>query len=232
MDYRDRPPPRGPPPRRYEELGGRTRFRLVVKNCPPALRWQELKEFMRRKAGGEITYANVYRAAGQPPTGVVEYSNREDMVAALRAVDSAVLDGQTLHVFEDADGAYRNGLPEQPRGNPQPSDQSRALSPRTHSPARNPSSAPVPTGSSQPPAPASSSSSSSSGNRSVYVGNLPPFEIDLAWIFNHYGPVRNVDLKQGYAFVVCLAKKFHCQCTTPSYRNLRMPRMRLMLLSQ
>ncbi|KAL4002872.1 Serine/arginine-rich splicing factor 1 [Acanthocheilonema viteae] len=69
-----RSPRRGPPPRR-------SGYRVIVSGLPDTGSWQDLKDHMRD--AGEICYADVFRDG----TGVVEYTNYEDMKYALRKLD-------------------------------------------------------------------------------------------------------------------------------------------------
>ncbi|MCP9259268.1 hypothetical protein DINM_002226 [Dirofilaria immitis] len=69
-----RSPRRGPPPRRIGH-------RVIISGLPDTGSWQDLKDHMRD--AGEICYADVFRDG----TGVVEYTNYEDMKYALRKLD-------------------------------------------------------------------------------------------------------------------------------------------------
>lgn len=64
----------------------RTPFRITVSGLPDRTSWQDLKDFMR--CGGDIVYADVDRRGG----GVVEYSNREDMLHAAKHNDGIEFD--------------------------------------------------------------------------------------------------------------------------------------------
>lgn len=72
-DREDRKPKRSP-------------YSVTVTGLPERASWQDLKDFMR--CGGDIVYADVDRRGG----GVVEYSNREDMLYAAKKNDGAEFD--------------------------------------------------------------------------------------------------------------------------------------------
>ncbi|KAJ7365795.1 hypothetical protein OS493_002514 [Desmophyllum pertusum] len=61
----------------------RTNHRIRVENLPARAKWSELKEFM--SVAGEVTFADTHRR--KPGEGVVEFSNKEDMVNALETLD-------------------------------------------------------------------------------------------------------------------------------------------------
>jgi arginine/serine-rich splicing factor 1/9 len=64
----------------------RSPYRVTVSGLPDGASWQDLKDFMR--CGGDIVYADVDKRGG----GVVEYSNREDMVHAVKKNDGSEFD--------------------------------------------------------------------------------------------------------------------------------------------
>ena len=64
----------------------RTPYRVDISGLPDRTSWQDLKDFMR--CGGDIVYADVDRRGG----GVVEYSNKEDMLHAVKKNDGAEFD--------------------------------------------------------------------------------------------------------------------------------------------
>ena len=64
----------------------RTPYSVTVTGLPERASWQDLKDFMR--CGGDIVYADVDRRGG----GVVEYSNKEDMLYAVKKNDGAEFD--------------------------------------------------------------------------------------------------------------------------------------------
>ncbi|CAM9154799.1 unnamed protein product, partial [Ectocarpus fasciculatus] len=64
----------------------RTPYSITVSGLPERASWQDLKDFMR--CGGDIVYADVDRRGG----GVVEYSNKEDMLYAVKKNDGAEFD--------------------------------------------------------------------------------------------------------------------------------------------
>jgi arginine/serine-rich splicing factor 1/9 len=64
----------------------RSPFRVTISGLPDTASWQDLKDFMR--CGGDIVYADVDRRGG----GVVEFSNNEDMLYAVKKKDQAEFD--------------------------------------------------------------------------------------------------------------------------------------------
>lgn len=64
----------------------RTPYRITISGLPDRASWQDVKDFMR--CGGDIVYADVDRRGG----GVVEYSNKEDMLYAAKKNDGAEFD--------------------------------------------------------------------------------------------------------------------------------------------
>lgn len=62
----------------------RSEFRVVVRGLPPSASWQDLKDHMRK--AGDVCFAQVYRD-GDGMTGMVDYTNYEDMHYAIRKLD-------------------------------------------------------------------------------------------------------------------------------------------------
>lgn len=62
----------------------RTEFRVIVRGLPPSASWQDLKDHMRK--AGDVCFAQVFRD-GDGMTGVVDYTNYEDMQYAIRKLD-------------------------------------------------------------------------------------------------------------------------------------------------
>ncbi|KAM0861218.1 hypothetical protein ACQ4PT_046034 [Festuca glaucescens] len=64
----------------------RSDYRVLVTGLPSSASWQDLKDHMRR--AGDVCFSDVYREAGAI-TGVVEYTNYEDMKHAIRKLDDS-----------------------------------------------------------------------------------------------------------------------------------------------
>jgi len=62
--------------------GKRTEFGVLVTNLPRSTSWQDLKDFFRK--AGDVVYTDVNNNTGD---GIVEFSNREDMEAAIDKLD-------------------------------------------------------------------------------------------------------------------------------------------------
>lgn len=61
----------------------RTAFRVEVSGLPDRASWQDLKDFMR--PAGDVVYTDVDRRGG----GVVEFSNKDDMLSAIKRFDNS-----------------------------------------------------------------------------------------------------------------------------------------------
>ena len=99
-----------PPPGRGGKSGPvKYPFRLVVSGLAPGVTWKELKDFGRAK--GEVGYVNV-KSGGK---GLVEYTNRRDMLRALDELNGAELMGMPMRLEQlYPDEAAGRGAP--PRG--------------------------------------------------------------------------------------------------------------------
>ncbi|GBG27722.1 Serine/arginine-rich splicing factor SR30 [Hondaea fermentalgiana] len=93
----------------------RTDFRLVVTNLPPRASWQDLKDVARK--AGDVNFTKVERDG----TGLIEYSNRDDMERALRDLDGFSMGNSRIRVEEESG---------RPRGPPPPRGGRRGDSPR------------------------------------------------------------------------------------------------------
>ncbi|KAF3454535.1 hypothetical protein FNV43_RR04983 [Rhamnella rubrinervis] len=62
----------------------RSDFRVLVTGLPPSASWQDLKDHMRR--AGDVCFSQVFRDRGGM-TGVVDYTNYDDMKYAIRKLD-------------------------------------------------------------------------------------------------------------------------------------------------
>ncbi|KAM1198974.1 hypothetical protein ACFX2G_010453 [Malus domestica] len=64
----------------------RSDYRVLVTGLPPAASWQDLKDHMRR--AGDVCFSQVFRDRGGM-TGIVDYTNYEDMKYAIRKLDDS-----------------------------------------------------------------------------------------------------------------------------------------------
>lgn len=64
----------------------RTDYRVVVSGLPSSASWQDLKDHMRK--AGDVCFSQVFRDRGAM-TGIVDYSNYDDMRYAIRKLDDS-----------------------------------------------------------------------------------------------------------------------------------------------
>ncbi|XP_009799458.1 serine/arginine-rich-splicing factor SR34-like isoform X1 [Nicotiana sylvestris] len=64
----------------------RTEYRVLVTGLPHSASWQDLKDHMRR--AGDVCFSQVFREGGGT-TGIVDYTNREDMKYAIKKLDES-----------------------------------------------------------------------------------------------------------------------------------------------
>nr|DAD38079.1 TPA_asm: hypothetical protein HUJ06_008720 [Nelumbo nucifera] len=64
----------------------RSEYRVLVTGLPSSASWQDLKDHMRR--AGDVCFSQVFRDGGGT-TGVVDYTNYEDMKYAIRKLDDS-----------------------------------------------------------------------------------------------------------------------------------------------
>nr|AFK38377.1 unknown [Lotus japonicus] len=65
----------------------RSDYRVLVTGLPPSASWQDLKDHMRK--AGDVCFSQVFRERGGM-TGIVDYTNYDDMKYALRKLDGCV----------------------------------------------------------------------------------------------------------------------------------------------
>jgi len=77
----------------YSSAGGgrggvskRSEFRVIVHGLPSSASWQDLKDHMRK--AGDVCFAQVFRE-GSGATGIVDYTNYDDMKYAIRKLDDS-----------------------------------------------------------------------------------------------------------------------------------------------
>ncbi|PKI33028.1 hypothetical protein CRG98_046585 [Punica granatum] len=80
---------------RYSSYGGgrgsrgvsrRSEYRVLVTGLPSSASWQDLKDHMRR--GGDVCFSQVFRDENGT-TGIVDYTNYEDMKYAIKKLDDS-----------------------------------------------------------------------------------------------------------------------------------------------
>ncbi|CAK9136262.1 unnamed protein product [Ilex paraguariensis] len=64
----------------------RSEYRVLVTGLPSSASWQDLKDHMRR--AGDVCFSQVFRE-GSGTTGIVDYTNYDDMKYALRKLDES-----------------------------------------------------------------------------------------------------------------------------------------------
>ncbi|KAF9688096.1 hypothetical protein SADUNF_Sadunf02G0161600 [Salix dunnii] len=64
----------------------RSEYRVVVTGLPSSASWQDLKDHMRR--AGDVCFSQVFRD-GSGTTGIVDYTNYEDMKYAMKKLDDS-----------------------------------------------------------------------------------------------------------------------------------------------
>ncbi|KAJ4956537.1 hypothetical protein NE237_013320 [Protea cynaroides] len=64
----------------------RSEYRVLVSGLPSSASWQDLKDHMRR--AGDVCFSQVFRD-GSGTTGVVDYTNYDDMKYAIRKLDDS-----------------------------------------------------------------------------------------------------------------------------------------------
>jgi len=70
--------------RRNGRLQSHCDYRVTISGLPSSASWQDLKDHMRR--AGDVTFAQVFRDSNGT-TGVVDYTNYDDMKYAIRKLD-------------------------------------------------------------------------------------------------------------------------------------------------
>ncbi|GKV22169.1 hypothetical protein SLEP1_g32054 [Rubroshorea leprosula] len=64
----------------------RSEYRVLVTGLPSSASWQDLKDHMRR--AGDVCFSQVFRD-GRGTTGIVDYTNYEDMKYAIKKLDDS-----------------------------------------------------------------------------------------------------------------------------------------------
>uniref|UniRef100_A0A2P2J5K5 Arginine/serine-rich splicing factor n=3 Tax=Rhizophora mucronata TaxID=61149 RepID=A0A2P2J5K5_RHIMU len=74
----------------------RSDYRVLVTGLPPSASWQDLKDHMRR--AGDVCFSQVFRDRGGM-TGIVDYTNYEDMKYAIRKLDDSEFRNAFSHAY-------------------------------------------------------------------------------------------------------------------------------------
>ncbi|KAH9331501.1 hypothetical protein KI387_003609, partial [Taxus chinensis] len=72
--------------RREGGLPRHSDYRVIITGLPTSASWQDLKDHMRR--AGDVSFAQVFRD-GNGTTGIVDYTNYDDMKYAIRKLDDS-----------------------------------------------------------------------------------------------------------------------------------------------
>ncbi|KAL9228200.1 hypothetical protein vseg_003805 [Gypsophila vaccaria] len=122
--------------RHSRDSGGRrgvskhTEYRVMITGLPNSASWQDLKDHMRR--AGDVCFSQVFRD-GSGSTGIVDYTNYEDMKNAIRKLD----DTEFKNAFSRSYVRVKEykGSPSPSRGRSRSRSRSRG---RSHSRSRSP----------------------------------------------------------------------------------------------
>jgi len=85
--------------------GKRYKWRLRVEGLDSRTSWQDLKDFARK--AGEVAFTDVQSNRGKKE-GVIEYTNEDDMIYALKKLDDTKLDGTYVRLYEENKGGGRS----------------------------------------------------------------------------------------------------------------------------
>ncbi|XP_019419543.1 PREDICTED: serine/arginine-rich splicing factor SR34B-like isoform X1 [Lupinus angustifolius] len=66
-------------------LSRRSDYRVQVTGLPSSASWQDLKDHMRK--AGDVCFAQVFNDGGRGTTGIVDYTNYDDMKYAIKKLD-------------------------------------------------------------------------------------------------------------------------------------------------
>ncbi|XP_031570467.1 serine/arginine-rich splicing factor 6-like isoform X2 [Actinia tenebrosa] len=108
----------------------RTGYVAVVENLSSRTSWQDLKDYCRK--AGKVTYADAHkRRVGE---GIVEFSCREDLNAAISKLDDTELGGRRIRIIEDKN---RDSSPRRRHSRSLSRSRSRSRSPKRRSRSRS-----------------------------------------------------------------------------------------------
>ncbi|KAM1117893.1 hypothetical protein ACFX19_008334 [Malus domestica] len=147
-------------------MSKRSDYRVLVSELPPSASWQDLKDHMRR--AGDVCFSQVFRD-GSGTTGIVDYTNLEDMKYAIKKLDGSefrnAFDRQSVRVREYDAKRDSSRSPSRGRSRSKGRSYSRSRSP-SYSRDRSRSKSPKTKSSRRSPARSRSRSASLPGSRS------------------------------------------------------------------
>ncbi|XP_068337320.1 serine/arginine-rich-splicing factor SR34-like isoform X1 [Pyrus communis] len=147
-------------------MSRRSDYRVLVSELPPSASWQDLKDHMRR--AGDVCFSQVFRD-GSGTTGIVDYTNLEDMKYAIKKLDGSefrnAFDRQSVRVREYDAKRDSSRSPSRGRSHSKGRSYSRSRSP-SYSRDRSRSKSPKTKSSRRSPARSRSRSASLPGSRS------------------------------------------------------------------
>lgn len=120
--------------RRNGRLQRQCDYRVVISGLPSSASWQDLKDHMRR--AGDVTFAQVFRD-GNGTTGVVDYTNYDDMKYAIRKLDDSEFKNPFSRSYIRVKEYSSKGSMSRSRSRSFSRSRSRSHS-RTQSPSRSP----------------------------------------------------------------------------------------------
>ncbi|XP_034707257.1 serine/arginine-rich splicing factor SR30-like isoform X1 [Vitis riparia] len=77
-------------------LSRHSEYRVLVTGLPYSASWQDLKDHMRR--AGDVCFSQVFRGRGGM-TGIVDYTNYDDMKYAIRKLDDSLFKNQFSRAY-------------------------------------------------------------------------------------------------------------------------------------
>ncbi|WOH14344.1 hypothetical protein DCAR_0933863 [Daucus carota subsp. sativus] len=113
----------------------RSEYRVLVTGLPSSASWQDLKDHMRR--AGDVCFSQVYPERGV--SGVVDYTNYDDMKYAIRKLDDSLFKNQFSKAYirvEEYD--ERRGYSRSPSRSPYSRSRSRSRSYSSRSRSESP----------------------------------------------------------------------------------------------
>ncbi|XP_076889024.1 serine/arginine-rich-splicing factor SR34-like [Bidens hawaiensis] len=112
----------------------RSDYRVLVTGLPSSASWQDLKDHMRR--AGDVCFSQVFREGGGT-TGIVDYTNYDDMKYAIRKLDDTefrnAFSRGYIHVKEYDSTRSRSRSQSKSRGYSRSRSRSRSKSPKAKS---------------------------------------------------------------------------------------------------
>ncbi|KAD5316743.1 hypothetical protein E3N88_16689 [Mikania micrantha] len=116
----------------------RSDYRVLVTGLPSSASWQDLKDHMRR--AGDVCFSQVFREGGGT-TGIVDYTNYDDMKYAIRKLDDTefrnAFSRGYIHVKEYDSSHSRSRSRSKSRGYSRSHSRSLSKSPRAKSSHRS-----------------------------------------------------------------------------------------------